>query len=296
MKRELLLGGLGGLTPIIVSLLAQEAGDILKNFDWVVFFGWLVRGALLFFIGALFVYLNSEDDRKKAFQIGVMAPALIQGYLTAADLRQVREAASNPAQPLADSTMVGFNFGAGFFLSDAFASEAGSGLNGQSDFASRFWRGLTGSSTYNFAIVATLPSRESAVYEAERYLNFEVPCVPRIYRLSSEQYVVQLGGNLLPRQAQECVSAARVANMSPDAFVFSSLSPRSERGRIPLPDRWGTYWRYEYKINNLTAPGMMRLSRDPTSGPEWKSWCSFSFRLRAAFPHRSSGTAWPACD
>ena len=32
------------------------------------------------------------------------------------------------------------------------------------------------------------------------------------------------------------------------------------------------------------------------SGPEWKSWCSFSFRLRAAFPHRSSGTAWPACD
>jgi hypothetical protein len=237
MKKELLLiGGVGGLAPIIVVLLGINASEYFSDFEWSVFVGWMVRAALLFVLGALFVYLNDESDKKKAFQLGVVAPALIQGYLTAADLRDVRDAGRADGATTSEQAEGTPNGATEFFIGSAYASDPNRKDGTGSQFFPGFWRGLTGSSTYSFAIVATLPTRESALDEARRYQKFEAPCTPRVYHLGDNQYVVQLGGNLLTTQAQQCVNAARISNLSPDAFVFNSLSPRSEDGRINLPD------------------------------------------------------------
>jgi hypothetical protein len=90
-KTALVIGGVGGLLPLIIILINTDASTMFKEFDPCVFAGYSVRAIILFMLGSLFVWINSETDLKKAFQIGIMAPAIAIGYMNGADLQDAKK-------------------------------------------------------------------------------------------------------------------------------------------------------------------------------------------------------------
>lgn len=92
--RRFLWGGIGGLAPILATFLilegdiiAQWLDDILNGGSALTVIGYAVRVIGLFIVGGLWASLHkSERDPKKLFQLGIVAPAMITGMISASNL------------------------------------------------------------------------------------------------------------------------------------------------------------------------------------------------------------------
>jgi hypothetical protein len=82
---KLVLGGLGSLAPLFLSFLAIDSKTVFVGLTLAVLLGYAARVVILFVIGALTAYLNKETNRFKAFELGIVAPALISTYIGAAN-------------------------------------------------------------------------------------------------------------------------------------------------------------------------------------------------------------------
>jgi phosphoglycerol transferase MdoB-like AlkP superfamily enzyme len=82
-KEPLLIGALAGVTPLLVNIVNTEADTLVSQFNIEIIMGYVIQAIVLMILGAFLVYVNSEDNKWKAFQIGVMAPALVVGLLNA---------------------------------------------------------------------------------------------------------------------------------------------------------------------------------------------------------------------
>ncbi len=83
-SQRLLVGGLGGITPIIATLMAGEYENLpLLDYQGLEFYiGYGLRIMLFFCVGALFVWLHQEvRGRYPVFRLGVTAPALIAAMM-----------------------------------------------------------------------------------------------------------------------------------------------------------------------------------------------------------------------
>ena len=90
---KFLIGGLGAMTPIVmslaiidVSLLSGFWQDVrTAGFDaFDAIGGYLIRAIFLFLLGGIWVWMHSSvKDRVKAFELGIVAPAMIVGILNA---------------------------------------------------------------------------------------------------------------------------------------------------------------------------------------------------------------------
>ena len=86
--QRLLVGGLGGITPIVATMMAGEYENLplpdsqgLDEF----YIGFGLRIVLFFCVGALFVWLHQEvRGRYPVFRLGLTAPALIAAMIGAA--------------------------------------------------------------------------------------------------------------------------------------------------------------------------------------------------------------------
>ncbi len=91
MLNRFLWGGLGGLAPILATFLILEAQTIAQYLDelrqggsMLTIIGYTVRVVGLFVVGGLWAGLHkSEADPKKLFQLGIVAPAMITGMISA---------------------------------------------------------------------------------------------------------------------------------------------------------------------------------------------------------------------
>lgn len=92
--RRFLWGGIGGLAPILATFLILE-GDIIGRYlselasggSVMTVIGYTVRVIGLFIVGGLWASLHkSERDPKKLFQLGIVAPAMITGMISASNL------------------------------------------------------------------------------------------------------------------------------------------------------------------------------------------------------------------
>ncbi len=91
MLNRFLWGGLGGLAPILATFLILEAQTIALYLDelrqggsMLTIIGYAVRVVGLFVVGGLWAGLHkSEADPKKLFQLGIVAPAMITGMISA---------------------------------------------------------------------------------------------------------------------------------------------------------------------------------------------------------------------
>src|SRR5260221_8797309 len=80
-KEQVIVGIAAGATPLLVNLINVDAGLIFAYWDWVVFSGYVMKGLVLMLLAGLVVYANGELQNWKAFQLGIMAPALVVGFL-----------------------------------------------------------------------------------------------------------------------------------------------------------------------------------------------------------------------
>jgi len=84
-RTRLIIGGIGGIAPIIISLLVVDLVSLINDLQTMDAIGLAVRCAVLIFIGALVGYLHQDESEPfKVFQLGIAAPALlttaINGY------------------------------------------------------------------------------------------------------------------------------------------------------------------------------------------------------------------------
>lgn len=100
LQTPMITGALAGTLPILINLINADASTIFKTFDFIVFLGYCVKVILLMGLGAFLVRVNEETDIKKAFQLGIMAPALVIGLLNGNDLNDVRKQLQNAQQQL----------------------------------------------------------------------------------------------------------------------------------------------------------------------------------------------------
>lgn len=85
MKKELktavLVGGIAGFTLFLANLLLIDLGVVLKLFSLGIILGFILKAIILMALGAFVVFVNSEEDLKKAFQLGIMAPSIVIGAM-----------------------------------------------------------------------------------------------------------------------------------------------------------------------------------------------------------------------
>ena len=84
-KSRIIIGGIGGIAPLIISLLVVDLTSLLHDLALMDAIGLTVRCLVLTFVGAMVGYLhNTEQEPFKVFQLGIAAPALlataINGY------------------------------------------------------------------------------------------------------------------------------------------------------------------------------------------------------------------------
>jgi hypothetical protein len=101
MKEKLFLGGLGGLMPLVASFIIVDVETIasyIENFNSpghkgiILFCGYFLKALLLFGVGALWAYLHSsEENLLKIFQLGIVAPAIISGFIQSSHIKELRE-------------------------------------------------------------------------------------------------------------------------------------------------------------------------------------------------------------
>ena len=85
-KARIVLGGLGGLAPIILFLINLDFEHYVADATVWQTVGYVVRGVLLFLLGGFVAYLHeTEKTRITLFLVGVSAPSLIAGYLSTAN-------------------------------------------------------------------------------------------------------------------------------------------------------------------------------------------------------------------
>jgi len=102
MKIACFIGAAAGITPLMVSLISVDAELILGAFVTRIFIGYLIKAIGLMALGAFVVFVNSESDYKKAFQLGIMAPALIVGSINASNFSDAKREILNLESELGD--------------------------------------------------------------------------------------------------------------------------------------------------------------------------------------------------
>lgn len=92
----MMIAGSGALAPMAVSFLAVDAKHVFSDLTTAVLAGYMFRCLVLFAMGAMVGWLNtSVRDRKTLFQLGITAPALVSGFITAAPTPSAESAAAD---------------------------------------------------------------------------------------------------------------------------------------------------------------------------------------------------------
>lgn len=82
--QKFLIGGLGGLAPIIMNLLVLDLAVLLTGLTALTVVGYFIRVLVLFGVGGFVAWLHTgERNRLKIFEIGLGAPAFILAFLNA---------------------------------------------------------------------------------------------------------------------------------------------------------------------------------------------------------------------
>ncbi len=94
MLNRFLWGGLGGLAPILATFVILEAHtiglylqELRQGGSLLTLIGYGVRVVGLFVVGGLWAGLHkTEMDPRKLFQLGIVAPAMITGMISASNV------------------------------------------------------------------------------------------------------------------------------------------------------------------------------------------------------------------
>jgi len=254
-SKRFLIGGVGGLAPVIALLIAVDFERNFVNASNAQIAGYIVRAAALFAIGGFVAWLHdSEVHNFKVFEIGLGAPALIAGVVTSQSLAHAGpKAPNNPA--VSPSAAVLFLFpsahaqpitplsGPQLTLKapqpTAAASVAGPGLKPKSfsfpeiSRTSEFLEGLVGIRVQRpkdvyYVIAGSHRTLEEASRQAAT-INNKKPSLPAtVYAPFAENpyYAVVIGDRATKAAATELKSKAIDAGVARDTYLWTTPNLR----------------------------------------------------------------------
>ncbi len=229
MKSAMFVGAIAGTTPLMINLIGVDAQFILDHFQPNIFIGYLIKAAGLMLLGAFVVFVNSEQDLKKAFQLGVMAPAFVLGAMNADNYNETRNELNQlqeeldttalgdsaaPQTPLDAQESLTFRFQ---FIPAAHAKPALIGRHNQQDTSKFLWYGITGKvSEAWFVIVGTHKTEAAAQQQAKslKERNFDARVYPPFKK--NQPYAVAIGAYLSLRDARKLKKLAIKTGLSDD--------------------------------------------------------------------------------
>jgi hypothetical protein len=213
LKIHMLVGAIAGTTPLLVNLIGVDARLIMDNFELGIFLGYLIKAAGLMTLGAFVVFVNSEVDLKKAFQLGIMAPAFVVGAINANNFSNARDEVNQLEMELGDQPISQngntersddsshFSFS---LISSAYADDGLIGEHNQPSTSKYLWYGITGSvSDAWFVVVGSTTSENAARQQANdlRAKNYDARVYPSFE--DRDSYRVAIGAYLPLQQARQ---------------------------------------------------------------------------------------------
>lgn len=235
MKIACFIGAAAGITPLVVSLISVEAELILDIFAPKILIGYLIKTAGLMALGAFVVFVNSESDYKKAFQLGIMAPALIVGTINASNFsdakREILDLESelgghSPAisSSRLDTSYLPENSGPVFSLiGNAYAGGTNNlaGKHNAPSTASLIWYGMAGKISNGwFVIVGSHTQKREADSQARQLKNkgYDARTFPSLE--NSGGFSVAIGSYLSLEEARTLRQKALADGLSKDTRLW----------------------------------------------------------------------------
>lgn len=102
-KEAMMWGAIAGAVPILGKIIVLNPELMISQFKWASFLGNSVIVIVLAFMGALVVRLNKETNISKAFQLGIMAPAILVGAQSAAVVDEKTKTLTHVQQQLSQA-------------------------------------------------------------------------------------------------------------------------------------------------------------------------------------------------
>jgi len=231
-RTRIIIGGIGGIAPLIVSLLVIDLGAVIDDLAMMDAIGLAVRCLVLIFIGALVGYMhNNEREPFKVFQLGIAAPALlttaINGYGiigSGAAFKELKTAYDDSGaipkiiQPFIANAHAAGTSSHRYRNGNAFQQPKVSGIE-------RFLRGLIGRRVSSsgddwFVIVGSHTSNAKASSQVKRLKGKKY--LAKVYQPTdnSHYYAVVIGTNLTLLDAQTLRKKAIGQGLPKDTYLW----------------------------------------------------------------------------
>lgn len=234
LRTAMITGALAGALPILINLINADASTIFKKFDFVVFLGYCLKVILLMGLGAFLVRVNEETDLKKAFQLGIMAPALVVGLVNGNNLNDMQKQLDNAQQQLqqyqsAETTNhTGFQFEPQHnpismsIVSVAHAQNVPpKGLHRDINVLSKVWYGISGKLENGwFVIVGSHRDKADAEKQAIELRRQGWDARVGSKYIWGEYYAVLIGSYLKMEEAQAIRSYAVDQGLPKDTYIW----------------------------------------------------------------------------
>jgi hypothetical protein len=221
--QKCVLGGLGGVSPLIVNILAIDYHVTFTDFSINVALGYLLRVLILFFVGGLIAYLHNENNKIRIFEIGIIAPAILIGYINGSSALKV---SSNVVGELICVSTIYAQTSTD--IPEKISVPKESGLQ-------QFQRGLFGSkANINDSLVIVgksmdiekirdLKDQLTNAYKMNDLKIFESSKTPNMFYLSAGSYVNEQNGNDIEKRIESQIPKGVVQSLNVEVKKVDSL-------------------------------------------------------------------------
>lgn len=213
--KKFLIGGAGGIVPVVLNLLVVDYTSLLLNLTVLVAMGYVIRVVVLFGVGGFWAALHSESNKRKLFELGILAPAIITSLINAGNAKQSINIPGNDARSSGYTLLIGdANARSQKGTFEQFDAHRESALQ-------QLWRGFTGSRASGdwFVIAGSYsePSTAKALADKinERRGGFEA----KVYE-DGANYRVVIGSHLTREAAEDVRKKAMESGLAVDAQLF----------------------------------------------------------------------------
>lgn len=216
-RQRFLVAGLGGVAPVLVSLIVVDLQTLLLNVTPILVICYLIKTLALFAVGGLVGWLHkNERELFKLFQLGIAAPALITAGINGdrISLPDAHPVAHNPAYIS--------------FVAEACAQPPHQPTTKQFSYPletvnQQIARGLFGKLPDNvwFVISGSHLSEESANKQAEELRKRGFSADVYLPYGGNPFYAVVIGGQMTRSDAQALQQKAITAGLPKDTYLWT---------------------------------------------------------------------------
>lgn len=237
LKTALIVGAISGVVPLVMNLVGVDAELIIDNFQIKIFIGYLIKAVGLMTLGGFIVFINSEEDLEKAFQLGIMAPAIVIGALNANNLNDTKEemrtlqqeleVPANNAFLLPDQTseslgdsLISSLIGIAY-AKDKTAEAAKKGRHNEPSSLSLIWYGISGNISNGWFVIVGSHKNEAAAERQATQLKakgYDARVYPPFS--SNRYYGVMIGAYMTLEDARKLREAAIKDGLPNDTYLW----------------------------------------------------------------------------